>query len=250
MANFVDGSIDMVITSPPYDNMRDYKGYSFPFENIAKELARVLAPGGIIVWIVNDQTHNGSESLSSFKQAIYFKDECGLNAHDTMIWAKKSASMPSSNRYDQITEYMFILSKGKPKTVNLIRDKPNKWAGKTTFSKTNSIRQPDGSMQDKQIQGKYAEFGNRYNVWNHNTSAQENPCKKQFHPATFPLQLIKDHILTWSNKGDIVYDPFMGSGTTAKACIETSRDYIGSEISLEYTKSAIKDLQTMTPPLF
>lgn len=250
MSRWNDSCIDLVITSPPYDSQRDYKGYTFPFADIAKELTRVLKPGGVIVWIVNDQTKGGSETLSSFKQAIYFKEECGLFVHDTMIWAKKSATMPSSNRYDQVTEYMFVLSKGKPKTINLIKDKPNKWAGKSTFAKNNSIRQTDGSLKDKGIHGKYAEFGNRYNVWNHNTSAQENPCKKQWHPATFPLQLVKDHVISWSNEGDIVYDPFMGSGTTAKACVELNRFYVGSEISKEYYDSCLRELSEMTSPLF
>lgn len=235
-------SIDLVVTSPPYDNFRDYKGYSFPFENIADALTKVLSPGGVIIWIINDQTFKGTETLTSFKQAIYFKETCGLNVHDTMIWAKNAPSMPSINRYAQVTEYMFVFSKGKPKTFNPLIDKPNKWKGKLAFGK-NSIRQKDGSMKKIRERIEYKEFGMRYNVWNHKTSAQEAPCKKKWHPATFPLQLAKDHIISWSNEGDLVYDPFMGSGTTAKACYDLNRRCIGSEMSKEYYLQAENDLK-------
>lgn len=244
-------SVDMVLTSPPYDNMREYNGYSFPFEEIADGLTKVLKPGGVIVWIINDQTYNGSETFTSFRQAIYFRDVCGLNAHDTMIWAKNSPSMPTTARYQQVTEYMFVFSKGTPKTFNPIRDKKNKWAGKSTFGK-NSIRQPDGSMKPMDNEPVYSEMGMRYNVWNHKTSAQENPCVANWHPATFPLGLARDHIISWSNPHDLVYDPFMGSGTTAKACLQLNRQYVGSEMSEEYWKQCDHDLKTgiNTPEMF
>jgi DNA modification methylase len=218
MAKMPDNFIDLTVTSPPYDNLRDYKGYSFPFEEIAKELYRVTKQGGVLVWVVGDATKNGSETGTSFRQALYFM-ECGFKLHDTMIYEKNSSTYPSSinsTRYSQIFEYMFVFSKGKPKYVSLICDKPNKWAGFKDFS---------GKLK-KEV----PEFSPRTNIFKYVTSFND----KTSHPAVFPEQLAQDHILSWSNENDIVYDPFMGSGTTAKMSILNNRNWIGSEISSEY----------------
>ena len=228
-----DNSIDLTVTSPPYDNLRTYNGYSFDFENIAKELYRVTAQGGVVVWIVGDQTINGSESGTSFKQALYFK-ECGFNLHDTMIWEKNSSTFPSnekSNRYTQIYEYMFVLSKGKPKTSNLIIDKKNIWVGSKDFS--GKIKNP------------VPEYSPRNNIWKIVTSFNEETG----HPAVFPEELANDHILSWSNKGDIVMDIFMGSGTTAKMAIVNDRRWIGFEISKEYCEMVEKRINGIYPQL-
>jgi site-specific DNA-methyltransferase (adenine-specific) len=210
--------IDLVITSPPYDNLRDYEGYEFDFESIAKELYRVTK--GIIVWVVGDATIKGCESGSSFRQALYFMD-LGFKLHDTMIYEKNSPAYPASrtgNRYTQIFEYMFVFSKGEvPK--QLIIDKPNKWAGHKDFSGKLKNPVPD--------------FSPRNNIWKYTTSF--NGYK---HPAPFPEQLARDHILSWSKEGAIVYDPFMGSGTTAKAAKDLARHYIGSELSESYVQIA------------
>jgi site-specific DNA-methyltransferase (adenine-specific) len=213
-----DNCIDLTVTSPPYDNLRDYNGYNFNFENIAKELYRVTKDGGIIVWVVGDQTINGSESGSSFRQALYFKD-LGFNIHDTMIWEKNSSTFPAnpnSKRYTQIFEYMFILSKGQPKTTNLIIDKKNTWAGFKDFS---------GKLKNE-----VPEFSARNNIWKFTTSFND----KTDHPAVFPEELVNDHIVTWSNPQDTVLDIFMGSGTTAKMSILNDRKWIGFEISKDY----------------
>lgn len=217
--------IDMVLTSPPYDNLRKYNGYSFDFKTIAKELFRVLKVGGSVVWVVGDQTTNGSESGTSFKQALYFK-EVGFNLHDTMIYEKNSSTYPArrnSTRYSQIFEYMFVFSKGKPKCT-LLCDKVNKWAGYKDFS--GKLKNPVPKLSP------------RTNIWKYTTSF--NGVK---HPAPFPEQLAIDHISTWSTKGDIVYDPFMGSGTTGSAAKLLGRNYIGSEISQEYTIIACKRIK-------
>ena len=216
-----DETIDLVLTSPPYDNLRTYNGYTFDFENVAKELVRALKQGGVIVWVVGDAVLKGSESGSSFRQALRFI-ELGLNLHDTMIFEKNSPAYPAKadgNRYTQIFEYMFILSKGKPKTANLICDKPNKWAGFKDYSGKLKNPVPD--------------FSPRNNIWRFVTSM--NGVK---HPAPFPEALAADHIATWSNEGELVYDPFMGSGTTAKMSILSGRNFIGSEISSEYVALA------------
>jgi len=239
-----DNFIDLTVTSPPYDDLRTYKdhikgnktefnGYSFPFEEIAKELYRITKPGGVVIWVVGDGTNNGSETGTSFRQALYFK-EIGFNIHDTMIYQKNNFSNPSSNRYHQIFEYMFVFSKGKPKTFNPIKDRKNIYGGQVGSWGKNTVRQKDGTMKEN-TKKVIEEYGQRYNVWIYKTSknGQEDEVAYE-HPAIFPSQLVRDQILSWTNEGDIVYDPMIGSGTTARASIDTNRSYIGSELVKEY----------------
>lgn len=230
MKRMEDNFIDLTVTSPPYDNLRDYKGYSFDFENIAKELFRVTKDGGVVVWIVRDATIKGSETGTSFKQVLFFK-ECGFRLHDTMIWKKQTFTDTGSLkvRYGNVFEFMFILVKGKIKNFNPLKDRKNKLPGK---KKHGTVRQKDGSLKPiSSIGKKIGEFGQRFNVWDINTEVSN---LKRCHPAQFPEQLARDHIVSWSNENDLVYDPFMGSGTTARMVIENNRNYIGSEISEEY----------------
>jgi DNA modification methylase len=227
MARMEDDFIDLTVTSPPYDGLRTYNGYSFPFEDIAKELFRVTKDGGVLVWIVGDATVKGSESGTSFKQALFFK-EIGFNIHDTMIYKKKRIVPLTHKRYEQGFEYMFVFSKGKLKTFNpimidCIYAGTETW-GKPSFHKTNSSGRV--SVDKKKINDKKQ----KDNVWEF-LNAKDNVYK---HPAPFPEQLSNDHILSWSNENDLVYDCFMGSGTTAKMAKLNNRNYIGSEISEEY----------------
>jgi site-specific DNA-methyltransferase (adenine-specific) len=217
MARMPDGFVDLTVTSPPYDNLRKYNGYSFDFEAVAKELFRVTKQCGVVVWVVNDSTKNGSESLTSFRQAIYFK-EIGFNVHDTMIYAKNSY-MPF--------EYMFVFSKfvfskGKPKTFNPLMI-PSLTAGTKKNrggSKANENTYAERLRDEKTIV-------NAEKIWFYDVGKND----KTTHNAPFPEQLANDHIISWSNEGDLVYDPFMGSGTTAKMAILNNRNWIGSEIS-------------------
>jgi site-specific DNA-methyltransferase (adenine-specific) len=231
-----DNYIDLTITSPPYDNLRDYHGYTFDFENIAKELYRITKNGGVIVWIVGDATIKGSETGTSFKQALYFK-ELGFNLYDTMIYEKTGLPFPSKVRYLQCFEYMFVFSKGKPKTINLIEDRINTTAGQVRESR--KYRSKDGSFikgSNKPIKEK----GIRVNIWKYQTG-QYKSTKDLIafkHPATFPEKLAEDHILSWSNENDIILDCFMGSGTTGKMAVLNNRNFIGIEISTEYFKIA------------
>jgi len=223
-----DNSIDLTITSPPYDELRDYTGFSWNFESLAKELFRITKVGGVVVWVVGDATINGSETGTSFEQALFFK-KIGFNLHDTMIWKKHTFTAVGAlkYRYAPIFDYMFVFSKGKLKTFNPIKDRPNKWAGTNVHG---TVRQKNGTSKPVSNNRPIAEFGQRYNIWEMSNVGNKN----QKHPATFPEILVKDHILSWSNKGDLIFDPFLGSGTTCKVAKDMNRQFIGFEISKEY----------------
>ena len=235
MKHIPDGSIDLVVTSPPYDNLRTYNGYCFDFEGVAKELYRVVKDGGVVVWVVGDATIDGDETGTSFRQALYFK-EIGFKLFDTMIYEKAGTDAPHPNRYFNVFEYMFVFSKGKIGTTNILKDKKNTWAGTTSFG-CRTVREKDGSLTPKGV-ATVQEFGVRGNIWRYaNGKGFSTKDDVAFeHPAIFPEQLVSDHIRSWSNEGDLVLDPFMGSGTTAKVAHLLSRHYIGFEISEEYCK--------------
>ena len=253
LSKMSDDYYDMVITSPPYDDIRKYNGFLFDIDMLAPELYRTTKKGGIVVWVVNDQVVKGSESGTSFRQALKFIDT-GFLLHDTMIYEKNSSSYPASvksNRYTQIFEYMFVFSKGKPKTSNLICDKPNKWAGHTNWGKnTKRIGENEQLVEVGNIKP-VPDFSPRNNIWRYvNGGGFASKDKVAYkHPAIFPEELVKDHLLTWTNKGDLVYDPFIGSGTVAKMCILLGRDYIGSEISQEYVDICNERIEITTKTL-
>ena len=237
MSNLPDGFVDLVVTSPPYDDLREYSGCGFDdFEGVAQGLLRVVKDGGVVVWIVADQTKNGSETGTSFKQALYFK-EIGFNLFDTMIYQKPPRGAVGNNRtYWQSFEYMFILSKGKPKSINLICDRENK---DSRAGDNSTKRLADGSRKKVSRSG-YGKFGRRTNVWQY-LIGKNHSTKDEIaftHPAIFPEKLAADHILSWSNEGDIVYDPFNGSGTTTKMAKYLNRQWFGSEVDPNYCEIA------------
>lgn len=241
MSQLPDGLVDLTVTSPPYDNLRMYKGYVFDFEAIARQLYRVTKSGGVVVWVVGDATIKGSETGNSFRQALFFMD-CGFFLHDTMIYEKSGCAMPSRNRYLSAFEYMFIFSKGKPKTYNLIEDRKNRFP--VRWGKGRKVRKKDGTWSYRDNY-KAKEFGRRYNIWRYTNGGQGYGCSDdlgQQHPASFPEKLAGDHIFSWSNAGDLVLDPFMGGGTTAKMSKILGRNYLGFEISQEYVNLANKRL--------
>lgn len=232
MAKMPDNFVDLVVTSPPYDNIREYNGYTFEFEKIAGELYRIIKDGGILVWVVADSVKNGTESCTSFIQAIHFKNIVGFNLHDTMIYRKENYTPLTHKRYEQEFEYMFVFSKGKPKTFNPIFIdcihagkiiKRSRSTYETGLSKRQASDEQPKPTGDKKQKG---------NVWSYKVGGG----KTVNHVAQFPLQLATDHIRSWSNEGDLVYDCFMGSGTTAISAINNQRKFIGSEISEEYCK--------------
>ncbi len=238
MKKFPANSIDMVLTSPPYDNLRNYKGFNFSFELIAKELFRIIKQGGVLVWVVNDATVQGSETGTSFKQALYFK-EIGFNLHDTMIFKKRNP-IPQiyRQRYSNEFEYMFVFSRDYVKTHNPIMI-PCLHAGLelkgTTYknySKADQKREKLAKpVKNTKIKG---------NIWEYVVGKNAEDQDAKFHPAPFPCELARDHILSWSNEGDIVLDPMSGSGTTCKVAKELGRNFIGIDISHEYCELAKK----------
>ena len=239
MKDISDGSIELTVTSPPYDNLRTYNGNNehwgeHVWKAVIEDLYRVTKEGGVVVWVVGDATIKGSETGTSFKQALWAMD-CGFNLHDTMIYLKPKFSAVGAlvTRYAPVFEYMFVFSKGKIKTFNPIKDRKCSSYGKI---KSGTIRQKDGTTKRMSNEGSFhKEFGQRYNVWEISPKAS-----KDGHPAPFPEQLANDHIISWSNEGDTVFDCFMGSGTTGKMALLNNRNFIGIELDPEYFKISEK----------
>lgn len=240
LKTFPTDSIDATVTSPPYDNLRTYEGFTFDYKPIVQELYRVTKPGGVVVWVVADGVDKGSETGTSFKQALYFK-ECGFNIHDTMIYLRNAVTHPEKYRYYQCFQYMFVFSKGSPKTVNLIKDHKNKTAGKKETTRLQ--REKDGKFKErwdfknKKIRPEYSV---RWNVWDISVGSLVMADDRLWvgHPGVFPLKLAEDHILSWSNPGDTVLDPMCGSGQTLIAAKKLNRNYIGLDISNKYCELA------------
>ena len=247
MKTLPDNSVDLTVTSPPYDNLRTYNGYVFDFEGIAKQLYRVTKDGGVVVWVVGDATIKGSETGTSFKQALYFK-EIGFNLHDTMIWHKPNA-MPdnSKTRFNNSFEYMFIFSKGIPTVFNpAMIDCATyhlNWAVNASYQRTkDGGKKKINSVKNKQKK--------KHNIFEYNIGRRQHTDKSEIafeHPATFPEQLAHDHIISWSSEGDTVLDPMMGSGTTGKMAKILKRKFIGIEISEEYFKIAKERIENTNP---
>ena len=233
-------SVDLVVTSPPYDNLRNYNGFSFDLDGMIGELLRIVKLGGVIVWIVSDATQNYSESGTSFRQALKFMD-AGFCLFDTMVWIKDGGGAIGSNIcYVQNFEYMFVFSKGKPKSINLIYDKPNMSFDPNKKTYTRTCNRTGDNREGYECTMHMLEFSRRNNWWYLCPQKQDG---SKWHPAVFPEALVRDHIKSWSNEGDVVLDPFMGSGTTAKVARALGRKYIGFEISQEYVDLANKRLQ-------
>ena len=248
MSRMEDNFIDLTVTSPPYDNLRTYNDNideawgEDVWKPIIKELYRVTKEGGVVVWVVGDATIDGSETGVSFQQALWAK-ECGFNIHDTMIYAKKQVAFPEQVRYNQQFEYCFVFSKGNPKTFNQIKVRSKYKEFDIGKKKTSSTRLPNGEMQS--IKYDTNKMRPKGNIWEYGTGIGQSYKDKiaSNHPAVFPEALSRDHIYSWSNEGELVYDPFMGSGTTAKMAHLLKRKWLGSEISKEYVELAEKRLE-------
>lgn len=240
LAGLPDACIDLTVTSPPYDNLRAYNGFFWDFTLIAVQLYRVTKPGGVVVWVVGDATVNGSETGSSFRQALGFM-ELGFSLYQTLHY-HKDGPPPKPKKYEAVTEYMFVLSKGSPTTINLIMDKRNRWAGTSNWGQK-TVRETDGRLTTRKpitVQ----DFGKRTTIWRYSTGGTDIG-----HPAPFPEALARDHVISWSNPGDVILDPFMGSGTVAKVSKMLGRHFIGFEISEEYVTLAKKRVEYAPTPL-
>lgn len=246
MKGIDDDYINLTVTSPPYDNLRTYNGYTFNFEGIAKELYRITKRGRVVVWVVGDETINGSETGTSFKQVLYFK-EIGFNLHDTMIYKKINPLPSGSRRYIQSFEYMFVLSKNKPIIFNPIKQDAKDYREK---GKKSTGRQKDGSLKDYRQKTNIKVI--RQNVFEYKIGLF-NTTKDKIafqHPAMFPEQLAQDHILSWSDKGDIILDPMCGSGTTCKMAKKLGRKYIGIDTEIKYCELSRRRVNATPEPLF
>ncbi|MDI9336814.1 MAG: site-specific DNA-methyltransferase [Alphaproteobacteria bacterium] len=234
MQHFQEEIIDLVVTSPPYDDLRNYNGFTFDFKTIATQLFKILKKGGVVVWVVGDKI-NGGRTLTSFKQAIYFQ-EIGFTIHDVMIYAKKNTPFMRSNAYTNCYEYMFVLSKGKPKTFNPLKEK-------TVRSGLEMLVTNKGANGiNNKVLKELKEEKTLTNIWYYAVGLGGTTKDKEAfkHPAMFPEKLVLDHILSWTNEGDIVLDPMCGSGTTCKMAALSNRKYIGIDISDDYIKIAKK----------
>lgn len=234
--------IPLTVTSPPYDGLRNYGGHAFDFEGMAWGLWRVTAPGGVVVWVVQDQIKDGSETGTSFRQALFFK-ELGFRLHQTLMMTKSGCRSASQVRYGVALEYAFVLSKGKPRVVNLIRDKPNSTAGSAVRS---SYRDGDGILHVREIADKLIKpFGVRGAVWNYRTGG--GITTKDWgafeHPALMPEAMAEDHIISWSRPGDLILDPMAGAGTTCKMALLNHRRYLGFEIHAPYHEIGVQRLR-------
>ncbi len=245
MRNLPDNCIDLIVTSPPYDNLRTYNGYSFPFEDIAREMYRVMKSTGVVVWVVGDKIDKGNKSLTSFKQCLFFQ-EIGFKVHDVMIYRKKNTPFMRSNAYTNCYEFMFVLAKDKVVTFNPIKTKTARSgnemlvAGKKADGVNNKVM---GHLNEEKV---------LTNIWEYavGLGGSTNDKIAFQHPAIFPEKLAQDHIVSWSNEGDIVLDPFSGSGTTAKMAKLCNRNFIGFEISSEYTVISKERLALLGELLF
>ena len=245
MKGLPDKCIDLTVTSPPYDDLRTYNGFNWDFEGVVKELYRITKDGGVVVWVVGDRVKNGSETLIPFNQALYFK-QIGFNIHDTMIYQKNAMPFPEQTRYIQCFEYMFVMSKGKPKSHNMIKE-PTRVANRIK-NKKSCQRNKDGTTTPMKYETGKNER-NKWNVWVYEVGYNHTTKDKEAfqHPAMFPEALARDHIISWSNKGDLVLDPFVGSGTTAKMALLNGRNYIGIDISEEYCEIAEQRISQIKP---
>ncbi|MDX9924433.1 MAG: site-specific DNA-methyltransferase [Ignavibacteriaceae bacterium] len=240
MKDIPDDSIDLVVTSPPYDDLRIYNGFNFDFENIAIELFRIMKKGGVVVWVIGDKIKNGNKSLTSFKQSLFFQ-EIGFNVHDVMIYKKKNTPFMRSNAYTNCYEFMFIFSKGTPKTFNPLKTKTVRQG----FEKLVTNKKSDGI--NKKILGELKEVKTLTNIWEYavGLGGSTNDRFAFQHTAIFPEKLAQDHILSWSNEGDLVFDPMCGSGTTCKMAAMNKRLFLGMDISKEYSELAQKRVEEL-----
>lgn len=244
MKSMDENYVDLTVTSPPYDDLRNYKGYQFDFEGVAENLYRVTKKGGIVVWVVGDKINKGNRSLTSFKQAIFFQ-ECGFNVHDIMIYKKKNTPFMRSNAYTNCYEFMFIFSKGSPNTFNPLMERTVRQGFEMVVYNKGA-----DAINNKTLKELKPEK-TKTNIWEYAVGLHGSTSDRESfkHPAVFPEKLAEDHIVSWSKEGDIIFDPMCGSGTTCKMAKKHNRIYIGCDISEEYVNIAKERVERYKPAL-
>lgn len=237
-----ENSVDLTVTSPPYDDLRNYNGYRFDFEHVAQGLYRVTKKGGIVVWVVGDRISNGNRTLTSFRHALFFQ-ECGFNVHDVMIYKKKNTPFMRSNAYTNCYEFMFVLSKGKPNTFHPLTEKTVRHGFEML------VHNKGADAVNKKALKELKREKTKTNIWEYavGLGGSTNDREAFEHPAVFPEKLAEDHILSWSNEGDLVFDPMCGSGTTCKMAKKHSRLYLGCDISADYVEIARRRVEKYNP---
>ena len=222
--------VPCTVASPPYGALRHYHGnHQFDFEAAAAELWRITRPGGVVCWVVREEVVDGSESGEASEQRLFFRD-LGFRLHQTIVMERYGSRARSPGRYGESLEYAFILAKGKPATVRLLRDRRNKTAGKLV---TATHRYPDGSYRVQRYE--VDEWGYRKAVWYfaQGMHVATDPVAR-LHQAPMPEAMAEDLILSYSREGDLIFDPFAGVATTAKMALLNHRNYFGYEINAIY----------------
>lgn len=239
MRQLPDNSIPLAVTSSPYDAIRTYGGHAFAFEPVAKELWRITAPGGVVVWVIADQVIKGSLTGTKHRQVLHFLD-LGFRLHNEITLTTVNTPLPQKIRYAQNSQTAYVLAKGRPHAVNLLRDKPNKSAG--VFKREWVARSKDGTMR-KGYYGKcIAPYSLRGDVWTYLVGNNHTTKDKLSHPSPMAEQMAEDLIISFSRPGELVFDPMAGSGTTCKMALLNHRSYLGMEIHEPYWREAVERL--------
>jgi site-specific DNA-methyltransferase (adenine-specific) len=238
MAGLDEDSIDLTVTSPPYDLLRLYDGFTFDLPGIVDQLYRVTRIGGAVAWIVCDASKNGAETGTSFAQVMEFQRQ-GWRLHDTMIYQKSGVSRPGNVRYHQAFEFMFVFSKGTKPKFRPLQDRANKTAGLKRNTKSMTKRDAAGNLTPRRVNHKTYitnPHGIRTNIWTYSTGPKQTAPDDlwQQHPAVMPLDLAADHILSWGDPGDTVLDPLAGSGQVPIAADILGREWIAIDCSPRY----------------
>ena len=238
-----DECIDFVITSPPYDALRDYNGYKLDLHGLGVELLRVLKDGGICVMVIQDSTRDFAKSLTSFRTIVDWCDNIGFRLFECNIYNRQGTEGAWwKKRFRVDHEYMPIFLKGKrPQYFDKENIKiPSKHGGKIMTGA--NIRTKNGQTGSRKVKinptkcpGTVMTFGN--------TCGGESKLKSK-HPAVFPNMLAYDMIECFCPEDGTVLDPFNGSGTTTLAAKCLGRNYIGIDVSEEYNKIARERLET------
>ena len=246
LKNFPDNSIDMVVTSPPYDGLRDYNGFSLDLHKIGKEIYRVLKDGGIAVMVIQDATKDFAKSLTSFRTIVDWCDNVGFRLFETVIYHKNGTEGAWwKQRFRVDHEYMPIFMKGKkPQYFNKEPLKiPSKHGGKVMSGSGN--RRTDGTLSET-VRRPINTMKCRGTVWDYLMAGDKNPLKRK-HPAVFPDKIPYDCIQCFCPEGGLVLDPFIGCGSTAVMAKVLGRNYIGIDISREYCDLAEERIEKDVP---